>query len=225
MSKLVNQELFKLLELDTVINVIFLFLIAVTRVHYYKQILFFRLLYWFCVCTYHQSDLPWTPSLHHSTSQASTMCSSTSTEKTSKENLFLILILSYLLLDSPHSFTMKMQSTQHTSKNLFSISVVLQLLFSPKPIRNLLGVFSSFNKSLNGKKLIVDMFCQYITKSSHLMYGFRRVILEKPSKQLHTKHSQEKNWRMACPDGATHSPKLQIPLDGMGTITGKSLTL
>ncbi|XP_068479583.1 disease resistance protein RUN1-like isoform X2 [Phaseolus vulgaris] len=63
------------------------------------------------------------------------------------------------------------------------------------------------------------MFCPFITKSSHLMYVFRWVILEKPSKQLHNKHSHHNNWSMACPGGATHSPKLQISLDGMRTIT------
>jgi len=56
-----------------------------------------------------------------------------------------------------------------------------------------------------------------------LMYFFRRVLLEKPSKQLHTKHSQDNNWRMPCPDGVKHSLKLQISLDGMRAITGKSL--
>ncbi|XP_027906713.1 TMV resistance protein N-like isoform X2 [Vigna unguiculata] len=63
------------------------------------------------------------------------------------------------------------------------------------------------------------MFCLYITKLSHLMYVFRRVILERPSKQLHTKHSRDKNWSMVCPGGATHSPKLQISLDWMTAIT------
>ncbi|XP_014515047.1 TMV resistance protein N-like isoform X2 [Vigna radiata var. radiata] len=64
------------------------------------------------------------------------------------------------------------------------------------------------------------MFCPYITKFSHLMYAFKRVILEKHSKELHTKLSHDKNWSMACPSGATHSPKLQISLDGMRAITG-----
>ena len=66
--------------------------------------------------------------------------------------------------------------------------------------------------------------CPFITKLSHLMYVFKRAILEKPSKQLQSKHSQDNNWRMACPGGAMHSPKLQIYLDGMRAITGKSLT-
>ncbi|XP_017442549.1 disease resistance protein RUN1 isoform X2 [Vigna angularis] len=66
------------------------------------------------------------------------------------------------------------------------------------------------------------MFCPYITKFSHLMYALRRVILEKPSKKLHTKLSHNNNWSMACPSGPTHSPKLQISLDGMRAITGIS---
>ncbi|BAT97034.1 hypothetical protein VIGAN_09037700 [Vigna angularis var. angularis] len=67
------------------------------------------------------------------------------------------------------------------------------------------------------------MFCPYITKFSHLMYALRRVILEKPSKKLHTKLSHNNNWSMACPSGPTHSPKLQISLDGMRAITGVML--
>ncbi|KAK8464569.1 hypothetical protein PHAVU_010G025500 [Phaseolus vulgaris] len=63
------------------------------------------------------------------------------------------------------------------------------------------------------------MFCPFITKSSHLMFVFRWVILVKPSKQLLSKHSQDNNWSMACGGGATHSPKLQIYLDGMRAIT------
>ncbi|KAK8464566.1 hypothetical protein PHAVU_010G025400 [Phaseolus vulgaris] len=68
------------------------------------------------------------------------------------------------------------------------------------------------------------MFCLFITKLSHLMYVFRRVISEKPCKQLHTKRFQDENWSMACLGGATHSPKLQISLDGMRAITVLSAT-
>ncbi|BAT97068.1 hypothetical protein VIGAN_09041700 [Vigna angularis var. angularis] len=88
---------------------------------------------------------------------------------------------------------------------------------------NLLGVFINCKKSFDGTNLIPDMFYLYITKLIHLMYVFRRVILEKPSKQLHTKHSRLNNWSMVCPGGAKHSPKLQISLDGMREITGVML--
>jgi len=133
----------------------------------------------FSLQTRRQPILPWNWRLHHPNSNGSTMCSSTLMEKTSATNLFLISILFFLLLGSPLSFTTRIQCRQWISNNLFSISVGWQLLFSPKLILNLLGVFMSFNKSSNGTKHIADMFCQYITKSSHLMYVFRRVILEK----------------------------------------------
>ncbi|XP_068479587.1 disease resistance protein RUN1-like isoform X2 [Phaseolus vulgaris] len=51
------------------------------------------------------------------------------------------------------------------------------------------------------------------------MYVFRWVILVKLSKKRHTKHFQDNNWSMARPDGARHSPKLQIYLDGMKATT------